>query len=98
MDSADIYKLLKNTYCCSVKKVGTHKDIIEVERKRKIGVKKKILGIFPIYEYERWTDTLSDWTYERIKYRNRFTGRESSGFAIAICYDKIDNVCYWKYA
>jgi len=93
----EIYELLANTYGCKIKKLGTHKDVFSVERKKRIGIKKKVLGIFPVYEYEVWQDTLSNWTYRNLNMRNNFTGKVVYSVSIAICYDRYGNTCYWRY-
>jgi hypothetical protein len=93
----EIHELLQRAYSCRIKKLGSHKSKFEVKRKRRIGIKKKILGIFPIYEYETWYDVLSHWTYRTINLRNNFTGKIRWSGRIAICYDEKGNTCYWRY-
>lgn len=94
----EIYELLQNTYGCKIRKVRITDTTVTVQRKKKIGIKKKVLGIFPIYEYERWEENLSRWTYTTLRLRNRFTGRVAWSGRIAICYDRIGDTCYWRYA
>lgn len=98
-DSMDemVYDLLRRTYACRVVKLGTHKTTFEVKRKKKIGLKKKILGFIPIYEYDISYDVLSHWTYQSINMRNNFTGKVGWSGRIAICYDEHGDTCYWRY-
>lgn len=93
----DIHELLQNTYNCKVRKLGTHQNTFEIERKERIGIKGKFLGLFPIYEYKTWQDTLSDWTYRSIRLRNNFTGTVVGTREIAVCFDKVSNTCFWRY-
>lgn len=92
-----IYELLQNTYECKIKKLGSHQDVFEVERRRKIGTKGKFIGLFPVYEYKIWYETLCDWTYRDIVFRRNRTGEIRNEVKIAICIDKVDNMCYWRY-
>lgn len=53
-----VKRYLNRVYNCKIVKVGTHRTMIKSQRRKKLGVKYKILGIFPIYKYEECDEYL----------------------------------------
>lgn len=90
-----VERYLNRVYNCKSKKVGTYTSSIKSHRKEKLGIKYKILGIFPVYDYDEWHQYLTDWEH--------ITLEQYSGMAripdvtIAVIVDEFNNIVYWKY-
>lgn len=90
-----VKRYLNRVYNCKIVKVGTHRTMIKSQRRKKLGVKYKILGIFPIYEYEEWEEYLYNW--ETISLEQYSGIIRIPDIDIAVCVDDFNNIVYWKY-
>ncbi|WP_213422908.1 hypothetical protein [Bhargavaea massiliensis] len=92
----EIHGLLRKEYKCAVMKVGTETTAILINRKRKNGLKKRMAGMLPLYEYEKWEEELDHWEYRPVGFMTLFS-RKYIHTTIAICFDDKENVVYWRY-
>lgn len=89
---SDIEEVLKRYYN-NIRKVSSGQPtVISI---RKGGIKRKLFGIFPLYEYTEVK--LNNWTSFKYTSRSRFTGVVDVEKVIYICFDEVGDVCYWKY-
>jgi hypothetical protein len=91
-----IHGLLRKEYKYAVIKVGTETTAILINRKRKIGLKKRVAGMLPVYDYEKWEEELDRWEYRPVGFRNIFS-KKFNHATIAICVDETEKVVYWRY-
>lgn len=98
IESAIIEFILNAYRCRNVKSVGICDRTIKVKRRERIGVEKKILGIFPKYKYDEWYETLDKWNYITLTLASRWRGKNKFKVRIAVCYDKEGDTVYWRYA
>ncbi|EMR05882.1 hypothetical protein C772_02153 [Bhargavaea cecembensis DSE10] len=91
-----IHGLLSKEYKCAVIKVGSETAAILINRKRKIGLKKRVAGMLPVYHYEKWEEELDRWEYRPVGFWNIFS-RKFIHSTIAICMDDTEKVVYWRY-
>lgn len=91
-----IHGLLRKEYKNAVIKVGSETTAILVNRKRKTGLKKRVAGMLPMYDYEKWEEELDRWEYRPVGFRNIFS-KKFIHATIAICVDETEKVVYWRY-
>lgn len=79
----------------TIVQISRDEYIVHSKRKEKVGLKKKLLGIFPIYEYEKSVVILDDWEYITL---TQVAGlRQGHDMDIEICTDAFNKKVYWKY-
>lgn len=94
MSDNEIKSRLLNLYNCKIVKMGIGDERVMVESKKKT-IEKKVLGLFPTYRYESEKYPIYfDRTFE-FAYRNNY-GRVFGKIHIAVAYDVINRVVYWK--
>lgn len=95
MSDNSIEDRLMNYYNCKIVKVPLGEREIKVEKKIKLGVR-KILGIFPKYDYKFENSIIHfDETIE-MGTRNRYFGIEIERAVVSVAYDSNNKVLYWK--
>ncbi|WP_424237255.1 hypothetical protein [Bhargavaea ginsengi] len=92
----EIHGLLRKEYKCAVIKVGSETTAILMNRKKKVGLKKRVAGMLPIYEYEKWEEEMDRWQYRPVGFRGIFS-KKFVHATIAVCYDESDKIVYWRY-
>lgn len=84
-----IREIIKKYFLYPAKKVSSDLDEIVIDRKERIGVRKRILMI-PLYEYKSWKETLNEWDSIVVTV-------DGFDVHICVCVDEIGKSVYWKY-
>ncbi|MFC7364785.1 hypothetical protein ACFQQH_06525 [Bhargavaea changchunensis] len=92
----EIHGLLRKENKCAVIKVGSETIAILINRKRKTGLKKRVAGMLPKYEYEKWEEELDQWQYRPVGFKTLFS-KKFIHATIAVCFDETEKVVYWRY-